>query len=343
MPQAASVQDPAAAVNAVMAALSHAIGSAAIGTVVRSHLADHLDHGPLTTEELAGRSGLNSLSTTRVLRFLAAFGIFREVNPEVFANTDASSLLRNRPGGLRNLAWVLSSDQYIRATAGVRHGLLTGESPFQHVNGESFWDYLRSTPEDNEAFNRMFAEIRGDEHVAIANAYDWSGLRIIVDVGGGNGSLLATILGRQPQLRGIVFDQEGVLPSANEHLTERGVRDRCDLIQGSFFSNIGTAGDVWLLSQILHDWSDADCRVILENIRARMTSGDRLLVAEMITVPCQPDPVIGTLDMQMLLLFGNARQRTVDEYCDLFSACGLHLTRVIPTASRFSIVEARKA
>jgi hypothetical protein len=277
-----------------------------------------------------------------VLRYLASFGVFHEVSPEVFANTDASNLLRNRPGGLRNLVWVLSSEQYLRANAGLRHSILTGESAFQHVNKESYWDFLNSSPEDNAAFNQMFAELRGDEHVAITNAYDWSGVRIVVDVGGGNGSLLATILAVNPHLRGIVFDQEGVLPSANEHLTQRGVRERCDLIAGSFFSAIDATGDAWLLSQILHDWSDADARTILGNIGARMMGGDRLLVAEMLTVPGEPDPIIGMLDLQMMMLFGNARQRTVAEYRDLLSGCGFRLARVIPTTSRFNIIEAQK-
>ncbi len=342
MPEPSSVHDPGAAFSAVMAVLTHFMGNVVIGTVVRCGLADHLDSGPLTAEELASHAGLHPLSTTRVLRFLAAFGVFREVSPEVFANTAASNLLRNRPGGLRNLAWFFSSDQHIRAIAGLRHGILTGESPFQHVNGESFWDYLRSNPEDGDAFNRMFAELRADEHVAITNAYDWGGVRVVVDVGGGNGSLLATILERHPPLRGIVFDQEGVLPSADEHLTTRRVRERCDLVNGSFFSSIDVNGDVWLLSQILHDWSDAECRIILDNIRSCMTAEDRVLVAEMLTVPGNPDPVVGMLDIQMLTLFGNARQRTVAEYRDLFSRCGLQLTRVIPTASRFSIVEAQR-
>lgn len=160
----------------------------------------------------------------------------------------------------------------------------------------------------NVAFNRMFAELRGDEHIAITNAYDWIGLRIVVDVGGGNGSLLATILERHAHLRGIVFDQDGVLPSANEHLVQRGVREGCDLIAGSFLCSVNAAGDVWLLSQILHDWSDADCRITLGNIEAGMSDGDRLLVAEMVTIPCEPDPIIGMLDLQMMMLFGNARQ-----------------------------------
>ena len=104
MPEPALVHDPGAAFSAVMAALTHFMGNVVIGAVVRCGLADHLDSGPMTAEELASHAGLHPLSTTRVLRFLAAFGVFREVSPEVFANTAASNLLRNRPGGLRNLA-----------------------------------------------------------------------------------------------------------------------------------------------------------------------------------------------------------------------------------------------
>jgi len=343
MPQEATAPGPEAAVPAVLAALTHVMGDVVLGTVVRSRLADHLDDGPLSGKDLASRAGLDATSITRALRYLTSFGVFQEVSEGVFANTNASNLLQDQPSGLRNLVWTLSSEQYIRASAGLRHSLMTGEPAFQHIHGESFWDFLRSSPEDNIAFNRMFAELRGDEHIAMTNAYNWTGTRTVVDVGGGNGSLLATILERHPHLRGTVFDQEGVLPSADEHLTERGVRDRCELVAGSFLSSVDAAGDIWLLSQILHDWSDADCSIILSNVRERMTEGNRLLVAEMVTIPCQPDPTIAMLDMQMMMLFGNARQRTVQEYRDLFAGCGLQLIRVIPTASRFSLIEATKA
>ena len=330
------------AVPAVLAALTHVMGDAVMGTVVRARVADHLDDGPLPAKELAARTGLDPLSTVRGLRYLSTFGVFQEVSPEVFGNTAASNLLRNRPGGLRNLALFLTSEPYMQANAGLRRSMMTGESAFEHVHGRSFWDFLNASPEDNDAFNRIFAELRGDEHIAMTNAYDWSGTRSVVDVGGGNGSLLATILERNAHLRGTLFDQEGVLAAADEHLTARGVRGRCSLIGGSFLRGVDAAGDVWLLSQILHDWSDGDCAVILGNVRARMGAGDRLLVAEMVTVPGAPHPMIAMLDMQMMMLFGNARQRTAEEYRALFADSGLELTRVIPTASLFSLIEARR-
>ncbi len=243
--------------------------------------------------------------------------------------------------GLRNLVWTLTSDEHMRAVAGLERSLRTGESAFLHANGIGYFEYLRASPERGKAFDAMFAELRGGEHTAIAQAYDWRHVASVVDIGGGNGSLLATILQQHSQLRGILFDQEAALSSADDHLNAREVRARCELVAGDFFTVIRATGDVWLLSQVLHDWSDADCVRILRNCHANMRPGDRLLVAEILTVPSQPNPVTGLNDMLMLTLVGNGRQRTVEEYASLFSSCELEFTRVIPTESAFSLVEAR--
>jgi hypothetical protein len=163
----------------------------------------------------------------------------------------------------------------------------------------------------------------------------------VVDVGGGAGSLLAAILETHPVKRGVLIDQPEVLPDADRLLTARGVRDRCDFVGGSFFEPMATTGEVWAMCQILHDWADAECRALLSRCREAMREADRLIVIEMLTVPGEPNPGIAVLDMMMLLYFGEARQRTVDEYSELFRASGLAFTRVVPTPSAFSIVEAR--
>ena len=166
-------------------------------------------------------------------------------------------------------------------------------------------------------------------------------MNTIVDVGGGAGSLLAAILEMHPGRRGVLIDLPGVLPDADRLLSARDVRDRCDLVGGSFFEPIAATGGVWALSQILHDWPDAECRTILSRCREAMRETDRLLVIEMLTVPGEPNPGVAVLDMMMLLYFGEARQRTVDEYSELFRATRLEFTRVVPTPSAFSIVEAQ--
>jgi len=321
--------------------LSHLYLTPVLEALVRGRVPDHLADGPLSAADLAKPAGLDALSLTRSLRALAAFGAFSEVSPGVFANTPVSDLFRDRPGGLRNAVLFWGGEHVLKSAAALGHSVKTGESSFARVFGESFWDRMRRLPDENEMFNRALADLRSDEHQQIAGAYDWTGVNTVVDVGGGAGSLLAAILEKHEGTRGVLVEQPEVLSDANRLLSERGVRSRCEFVGGSFFDPIPASGEVWTMCQVLHDWPDAECRAILGRCRDSMRDTDRLLVVEMLTVPCQPNPGIAMLDMMMLLYFGEARQRTVDEYQELFGATRFELTRVLATPSAFSIVEAR--
>ncbi len=321
--------------------LSHLYLTPVLGALVEGRVPDHLDAGPLPASELAKRTGLHALTVTRSLRALAAFGAFQEVSPGMFANTPVSEFFRDRPGGLRNAALFWGGQHVLESAAELGYSVRTGKSSFEHVYGESFWDRMRRLPDEYEMFNRALADLRSDEHQRIAGAYDWSGVNTVVDVGGGAGSLLAAILETLPGKRGVLIDQPEVLPDADRLLSARGVRDRCDFVGGSFFEPIAATGEVWAMCQVLHDWPDAECRAILSRCREAMRETDRLLVIEMLTVPGEPNPGIAVLDMMMLLYFGEARQRTVAEYSELFRATGLEYCRVVSTSSPFSIVEAR--
>jgi hypothetical protein len=321
--------------------LSHLYLTPVLVALLRGRVPDHLADGPLAATELATRAGLNPLSVTRGLRALSAFGAFEEVSPGVFANTAVSDLYRDRQGSLRDAVLFWGDEHVLKSAAALGHSMKTGESSFKHVFGESFWDWTRRHPDQNEMFNLALAALRSDEHQQIAAAYDWSGVSTVVDVGGGAGSLLAATLETHPKMRGVLVEQPGVLPDADRLLSQRGVRDRCTLVGGSFFDAIPASGEVWTLCQVLHDWPDEECRTILGRCRDAMRETDRLLVIEMLTVPCEPNPGIAILDMMMLLYFGEARQRAVSEYEDLFRASRFELTRVLPTRSAFGIVEAR--
>jgi hypothetical protein len=329
----------AASIAAINAALFHVNCSPVLGALIRHRVPDHLSEGPLDAGELARRAGLHPLSTIRALRLLTGFGIFKEVKPGTFENNAASSLLREGAGGMRNFAWWFTSPANWRSIGAVDHCLLTGESAWLKVLGESLWEYLRKHPEDHAAFNSMFGELRCTDHAVIAKAYDWNSVKRVVDIGGGNGSVLGTILTAHAHLQGTVFDQPEVMSAAAEYLAARGVSHRCEILAGSFFDPIPAKGDVWILSQILHDWDDADCRRILTRCREGMQREDRLLVVEMVTVPCRPNMQTALNDISMLVTFGEARQRTEDEYRHLFSACGFVFSRMISTTSRFSILE----
>lgn len=333
---------PASLANfqAAMSLLNHSYFNPVIGTLVRHGVPDHLDQGPLAASVLAQRAGVNALALTRALRALAAFGMFQEVSPGVFGNTPVSNLFRHRPGGLYNFALYNSSDHHVRSAAALGHSVVTGQSAAHHVFGESFWDYARRHPEFGDTFNRALAELRGEEHQQIADAYDWSGVNTVVDVGGGIGSLLAAIMANCAEIRGVLLEQPELLAAADRVLSERGFRDRCELLAGNFFDPIPARGEAWTLSQVLHDWPDTQCLAILRRCREAMRPTDRLLVIEMLTVPCTPNLQVGLIDMVMLMYFGEARQRTVDEYKHLFDVTRFSLTRVTPTAGAFSIVEA---
>ena len=321
--------------------LSHLYLTPVLVALLRGRVPDHLADGPLPATELAKRSGLNPLSVTRGLRALAAFGAFQEVSPGVFSNTAVSDLYRDRQGSLRNAVLFWGDEHLLKSAAALGHSMETGESSFCHVFGESFWDWTRRHPSQNEMFNRALAALRSDEHQQIAGAYNWTGVSTVVDVGGGAGSLLAATLEKHPGIRGVLVEQPEVLPDADRLLSKRSVRDRCEFVGGSFFNAIPAAGEVWTLCQVLHDWPDEECRAILGRCRDAIRDTDRLLVIEMLTVPCEPNPGLAMLDMMMLLYFGEARQRTVAEYEALFSAARFELTRVLPTLSAFGIVEAR--
>jgi hypothetical protein len=321
--------------------LSHLYLTPVLVALIEGRVPDHLDAGPLPATELATRSGLHGLTVTRSLRALAAFGAFQEVSPGVFANTPVSEFFRDRPGGLRNAALFWGGEHVLKSAAELGASVKTGTSSFERVHGESFWDRMRRLPDEYAMFNHALADLRGDEHQRIAEAYDWSDVNTVVDVGGGAGSLLAAILETHPETRGVLIDQPEVQPDAARLLAARGVADRCDFVGGSFFEPMATTGEVWTMCQVLHDWPDAECRAVLSRCREAMRETDRLIVIEMLTVPGEPNPGLAVLDMMMLLYFGEARQRTVAEYSELFRATGLEYSRVVPTSSAFGIVEAR--
>jgi hypothetical protein len=326
-----------------MSVLSHVYFAPILGTLIRARVPDLLDGEAVDSAELAKQAGLHPLSTTRALRALTAFGVFRELSPGVFANSEISSLFRDAPGGLRNYALFATSEQFLKSAVALGHSLETGEAAHDHAMGQKVWEYFRDHPEDNAAFNRGLAEIRQDQQAAIAAAYDWTGVTSVVDVGAGAGALLACIVAENPGVRGTLFDRPDVLPDADHLLSKRGVRERCELVGGSFFEPIQVKADVWVLSQVLHDWPDAECRAILARCREQLRSTDRLLVVEMVPVPGQPDIGIALLDIAMMKFGGEARQRTEEEYNELFAATGFSPARAVRTGTAFSILEASPA
>ena len=223
------------------------------------------------------------------------------------------------------------------------YGVKTGEIPFIKAHGVPPFEYLEKHPEDLEVFGESMTSLSGTENPTVAAAYKFSGVRTLVDVGGGHGSLLATILRANPKLKGMLFDQPSVIARArkDQHVTAKGIAERCTLESGSFFEVVPTGGDAYIMKYILHDWNDEQSVKILENCRAAMNKKGRVLVVDNV-IPPGNDPNWGKLvDIQMLIIGG--RERTKKEFAAMFAQAGLKLTRVVPTTCPLSIVEGVRA
>jgi O-methyltransferase domain/Dimerisation domain len=315
-----------------------------IFVAAKLELADLLKDGPQTIEELARAAEVQAPALYRLLRALASFGVFTETRDKRFKLTPlAATLQKGVPGSMHPVALHHSLPYREDAWAQLLHGIKTGEVPFLKAHGVSYFEYLEKHPEEFAIFSEAMTSMSSTENPAIAAAYKFAGIRTLVDVGGGNGTLLATILRANPKLKGVLFDQpsDGTRAKQDRQLTAKGVRERCTIETGDFFETVPKGGDTYIIKRVLHDWNDEQCAKILANCRAVMSQRGRVLVVESV-IPSGNAPDRGKLvDMQMLIIGG--RERTKEEFAKLFSKAGLKLTRVVPTKCPLSIVEGVRA
>lgn len=305
-------------------------------------LADLLRDGPRTVDQLATATSVQV--PARVLRALASVGIFEETKAGRFKLTPlAGTLQTGVPGSLR--AWTLMINEKYTwdSWQELLHGLRTHEIPFVKAHGVMPFEYLERHPDDLAVFGQSMTSLSGTENPAIAKAYTFSKIGTLVDVGGGHGSLLATILRANSKLHGVLFDQPSVIARAqqDQHVTAAGISERCTLKSGNFFEEVPAGGDAYIMKYILHDWNDEQSVNILRNCRAVMNEKGRVLVADNV-IPPGNDPGWGKLvDIQMLIIGG--RERTKKEFAAMFAEAGLKMTRVVPTSCALSIVEGVRA
>lgn len=301
-------------------------------------IADQLEHGPRTAEELAAASSAHADALYRVLRTLASIGIFEEIEPRRFALTPLAEPLRAaHPHSVRALALFQGEDPY-RAWADLLYTVTTGVPAFDHIFGASHFDYLAQHPEANAAFNRSMSENSRRVAAAVVAAYDFGGAGTVVDVGGGHGKLLSTILQAHLALRGILFDLPHVVAGAQAEQEAAGVADRCAIVGGDFFAAVPTGGNCYTLRHILHDWDDERSIAILRSCAQALPPQGKVLVIEAIVASGNEGPQTKFLDLQMMVMNGG-RERTAQEFEALFTAAGLRLTRIIRTASDANIIE----
>lgn len=305
-------------------------------------VAGALAGGPRNIDDLASATGAHAPSLYRVLRVLASSGIFAECDDGRITNTPLSELLRtDAPGSLRDLVLLFGDETSWRSWEGILHAVRTGEAPFEHLYGEKFFDYLQGHPDRAAMFDRAMASSSTTTNAAVIDACDFSGLGTLVDVAGGVGSALCSILSATPGLRGIVFDLPHVGERAQAYIAAQGLAGRCEFVGGSFFGTVPYGADAYFMKHILHDWGDEECAKILAACRNAMHEKARLLICERI-VPAGNEPSSAKLiDLHMMMTNHGGRERTEREYRDLLSAAGFEMQRVIPTSTPWSVIEAK--
>jgi hypothetical protein len=315
------------------------VTSQMVSVVARLAVADLLEDGPKSVDELAVTTGTDAVPLFQVLRALAGEGVFELLEGKRFGLTPMAEALRSdAPNSLRSMAIYYGSPYIWQSYGALIEAVRTGETALDLALGESLFEYLAKHPDDNAVFNRYMVERQALQHPAIVEACDFEGAGLVVDVGGGSGALLAAMLSANPHLRGVLFDRPQVVAGAADVLNEAGVADRCAVEGGSFFDAVPPNGDVYLLSQVLHDWNDEQAVEILRNCRKVMSTGSRVLVAETILPPGNEPSIAKRVDVVMLVVAGG-HERTEDEFATLFHAADLELTEVISTTSGDSLVE----
>ncbi|QEH37477.1 Multifunctional cyclase-dehydratase-3-O-methyl transferase TcmN [Aquisphaera giovannonii] len=313
--------------------------SQALSVAAKLGIADLLGEGPRVCDDLAQQSGADPSSLYRVLRALAGVGVFKEVESRRFELTPMAGLLRSGvPGSLRAVAIMAGEDWTWRPWGKLEHSVRTGERGFDAVFGMPPFEYLPANPEAAAVFDAAMTGWSMHNAAAVAQAYDFSGIGTLMDVGGGHGFLLATILKANPSLRGVLFEMPTVCEGARSLLAAEGLSDRTRVAAGSFFEPIGERADACILKSVIHDWDDAQSTTILRHCREAVGPRGRVLLAEMVIPPGNGPDFGKLLDLEMLVVAGG-RERTEAEYRGLLAGAGLRMTRVVRTASPSCVIE----
>jgi len=324
--------------------LTHILTSAAlsrtVSTIAELGIADLVQAGqPQPVEHLARATKTHEASLYRILRFMAGYGVFRESGNRRFDHTPLSAALRSdAPGSYRAAAQLFH--HIFAAWDGLHQTLLTGEPAFKTVFGEPIFDYVPQHPELGPIFDAGMTSMNYYETAAMLDAYDFTGIDVLADIGGGNGSLISAVLPRYPNTKGILFDLGHVVGRAKENLRAAGVAERCSVIEGSFFESIPAGADAYLFRHIIHDWTDEQSIQILGRCREVIPSSGKLLIVDCVVPEGNaPSPA---KDMDLIMLtYPGGQERTEAQFRALLGASGFELKSITPTTTMISVVEGK--
>ncbi len=323
--------------------ITGSLGSQAIYVAAKLGIADLLAAGPKNVDDLAAAAEADSESLYRVLRALSSMGVFTEQNDRVFELTPTAELLRSdSPCSLRDLAIFFGEDWHWKVWGQTLYSVRTGQAAWSQVHGQEVFPYFAANCEASKIFDRAMSSLSNLAIKAVVEAYNFSNLETLVDIAGGHGRLLTAIIDANPSLHGVLFDLPHVIASAQDNEQLKAAGSRCELITGDFFVDVPAGADAYLMKHIIHDWDDDRALQILRNIKRAMKPGGRVLLVEAVITPANERDLGKLIDIEMLVSPGG-KERTAAEYRVLFARAGFNLTRIVPTKSPYSVIEAVSA
>ena len=303
-------------------------------------LADLVKDGPKTAEQMAAATQTQPEALYRLLRALASVGVFREDDYRRFVMTPlAAQLQSDLPNSQRALAIMVGEEHYA-CWAELLHSIRTGKTAFEKIYGEPIFDWMSKHAEQAAVFDKAIVAVHGRETGAMLEAYDFSSIGTLADVGGGNGSVIRGVMAKYPKMRGMLCDLPGVIERAKPLVADEGLADRLQTMPTNFFESVPPGADAYLLRHIIHDWNDEQSVQILRNVRRAMSKDGRVLLIEGIIPPGNDPSFSKLLDLNMLVIPGG-KERTEGEYRDLYEAAGFRLSSITATKSDVSVIEGR--
>ena len=313
---------------------------AAVRVAAELDIAGILEKGPLSVEQLAERTGTNAEALFRMMRALASEKIFKLTKDGLYQNTRASRILTETKGSLRytlmqhlgNINWTVFND--------LSYSIKTGKSAFSRVYGMKIYDYLSEHPAESTLFDHSMTNLSEISIEPILSAYDFRDYKVIVDIGGGEGLLLSSILYKHKNSKGILFDLPEGLTNSEEIFSKFGVKERIQVVHGNFFKEAPSGADVYILKNIIHNWNIEDSVTIFTNIRRAMPPHGKILILEMILDESNKAFFGKLIDLQMMVFMEEGKERTLKEFATLLQKAGLRVNKVVPTIAPISIIEA---
>ena len=318
--------------------------SRSIYVAAKLGIADLLKDGPKSSEELAPLTDTHAPSLYRVMRALASVGVFGQDEQGRFTLTPIGATLQSDdPGSLRAWAILVLGEEDYQAWDDLMYTVRTGETAFDHVFGMGIFQYEAQHPEHAKIFDEAMANLIGVYNSAVLASYSFSSIEKLVDVGGGDGSLIIAILQTEPKMKGMLFDLPHVTEKAKQKITEAGLSGRCDIVAGDALVSVPNGGDAYILSRVVNSFDNERALAVLQNCRRAITQKSKLLLVERVL----PDRVEHSFaaqgpvmsDLNMMVISGG-RERTATEHRALLEAAGFTLTKVVPTQSEVSVIEA---